>query len=678
MAKLKDLKVSIGLSGDNKSKLDAGLKGVQQQFKTGMGKVQAGLRTAGIAMTAAITAPLVAMAAKAVQAFDQQAKAIAQVEAGLKSTGNQVGYTSKQLQQLASNLQNKTLFGDEEILKDATAQLLTFTNIAGENFQKTQAIALDLATRLDGDLKGASIMLGKALNDPVANLSALSRAGIQFSAEQKEVIKSMAETGRMGEAQALILEELEKQYGGSAQAAAKAGMGPFKQLSNSLGDLQEQFGKLILEFITPMVPKIRSVMDAFLNLSSSAKRNILLIAGALGAAGPIALAVSALIPVIGALISPVGLVAAAVVALAYLVIDNFAQIEKAIVPVINKVIVFQNKTKGLSILAELVGNAYVQGFKNVLAAAKMVMRSIDGIGQALMHTADLDFSKAKDALADVYAENLDTIIERSKETGASILDAINRGMQAEDLEFVKVGQLSARVVEFKNQLKSMFSASGPGGAVEVAVTPTAKAAAAATTGLLISSDAAAQTTSAVSRMNDMVAVSVDLAGQASAAFVGLGEALAGMATGTMNVGQFMASVLTSLADLLGQIGQQFIAAGIAAAQFYANLIANPFAAVAAGVALVAASGIIKALGSKLANNEVPQMAEGGLFTGASLAMVGEGPGTSLANPEVVAPLDKLQQMMGGGNVTVTGRLDGRDILISSERAGFDRNRVRGF
>ena len=75
---------------------------------------------------------------------------------------------------------------------------------------------------------------------------------------------------------------------------------------------------------------------------------------------------------------------------------------------------------------------------------------------------------------------------------------------------------------------------------------------------------------------------------------------------------------------------------------------------------------------------IPQMADGGLFTGASLAMVGEGPGTSAINPEVVAPLDKLQQMMGGGNVTVTGRLDGRDILISSERAGFDRNRVRGF
>jgi len=59
-------------------------------------------------------------------------------------------------------------------------------------------------------------------------------------------------------------------------------------------------------------------------------------------------------------------------------------------------------------------------------------------------------------------------------------------------------------------------------------------------------------------------------------------------------------------------------------------------------------------------------------------MVGEGPGTSLANPEVVAPLDKLQSMMGGGNVTVTGMIRGQDILISNERSLLDRNRVRGF
>ena len=71
-------------------------------------------------------------------------------------------------------------------------------------------------------------------------------------------------------------------------------------------------------------------------------------------------------------------------------------------------------------------------------------------------------------------------------------------------------------------------------------------------------------------------------------------------------------------------------------------------------------------------------AAGGLVTGPTLGLIGEGPGTSLSNPEVIAPLDKLQQMMGGGHVTVTGMIRGSDILISNERATLDRNRVRGF
>jgi len=58
---------------------------------------------------------------------------------------------------------------------------------------------------------------------------------------------------------------------------------------------------------------------------------------------------------------------------------------------------------------------------------------------------------------------------------------------------------------------------------------------------------------------------------------------------------------------------------------------------------------------------VQGFAAGGLVTGPTLGMIGEGPGTTLSNPEVIAPLDKLQQMMGGGNVTVTGMIRGSDI-----------------
>lgn len=193
----------------------------------------------GLAVTGAATSAL--------RAADAQEKAVAKVANGIRSTAGAAGLALRELEEEASRLQGVSLFGDEQILADATAQLLTFTNIAGEQFKRTQAVALDLATKLDGDLKSASIQLGKALNDPVANLSALSRSGIQFSKDQQSVIKSLAESGRLAEAQSVILGELERQYGGTAKAAAEAGLGPLQQLGNTLGDINEELGQAILE-----------------------------------------------------------------------------------------------------------------------------------------------------------------------------------------------------------------------------------------------------------------------------------------------------------------------------------------------------------------------------------------------------------------------------------------------
>ena len=71
------------------------------------------------------------------------------------------------------------------------------------------------------------------------------------------------------------------------------------------------------------------------------------------------------------------------------------------------------------------------------------------------------------------------------------------------------------------------------------------------------------------------------------------------------------------------------------------------------------------------------MAEGGLVTGPTTALIGEGPGTTAANPEVVAPLDKLKSMIGGGNqhITVTGKLIGNDIFLSNAITGVNRLRT---
>jgi|DEB0MinimDraft_10_1074344.scaffolds.fasta_scaffold00541_3 hypothetical protein len=265
------------------------------------------MKRTGQTLSRNLTLPIVAMGTASVIAFDKQAKAIAQVEAGLKSTGNAAGFTSEQLQKMASELQAKTLFGDEDILQNATAQLLTFTNIAGKEFSRTQKVVADLATKsFKGDLKSASIQLGKALNDPVANLSALSRAGIQFTKEQKELIKSLVETNKLADAQSIILDELETQFGGAAEAAANAGLGPFQQLRNSLGDVSEEFGKLIMENIEPLKAGLLSLIEFLRNLTTEQKKTTLKVAAFVAVIGPLLMILGSIITSVGSVLGAFG------------------------------------------------------------------------------------------------------------------------------------------------------------------------------------------------------------------------------------------------------------------------------------------------------------------------------------------------------------------------------------
>jgi hypothetical protein len=131
MAKLGDLVVRIG--ADTRD-LNKSLGRVQRNMRSMVGNMQ----NMGRTISQSVTLPLAGMAALSIQAFRDQAKAVAQVEQGLKSTGNTAGKTLQELTDMATDLQKKTLFGDEDILQNATAQLLTFTNITGREFDRTQ------------------------------------------------------------------------------------------------------------------------------------------------------------------------------------------------------------------------------------------------------------------------------------------------------------------------------------------------------------------------------------------------------------------------------------------------------------------------------------------------------------------------------------------------------------
>ena len=153
-----------------------------------------------------------------------------------------------------------------------------------------------------------------------------------------------------------------------------------------------------------------------------------------------------------------------------------------------------------------------------------------------------------------------------------------------------------------------------------------------------------------------------------------GAILAGEAT-FKDMGSF---ILRQFATLLSQLGEMFIKYGMALVSFQiATISMNGPLAIAAGVALIGAGAAINARMSKMAEGGIPGLAEGGIVTGPTLALIGEG-----RESEAVIPLSKLSAMMDGGGgsqrVEVVGRISGSDILLSNERAARNRTRQRGF
>jgi SLT domain-containing protein len=183
-----------------------------------------------------------------IKAAQEQVRVETQLDAVLKSTGEAAGLNAEQLKDMAAEMQSMTTFGDEAVIGMQNL-LLTFTNIGGSGgiFERTTKVALDVATAMGMDLKSSALQLGKALNDPATGLSMLTRVGITFSEEQKKVIKQLQATGDMAGAQTVILQELERQFGGSAEAAASTFGGAMTQVQNAVGDVMEALGNFVVK-----------------------------------------------------------------------------------------------------------------------------------------------------------------------------------------------------------------------------------------------------------------------------------------------------------------------------------------------------------------------------------------------------------------------------------------------
>lgn len=174
----------------------------------------------------------------------------------IKSMGLSSKVTASQIGDLASALSLKTGI-DDDAIQSGQNLLLTFGNVAssagkaGGVFEKTTGLMVDLSAAMGTDAKSSAVQLGKALNDPIKGISALSRVGVSFTEQQKEQIKGFVEGGKLAKAQGIILGELTKQFGGAAEAMAT----PADKAKVAYGELKEAIGLAFLPVLDNVLTK---------------------------------------------------------------------------------------------------------------------------------------------------------------------------------------------------------------------------------------------------------------------------------------------------------------------------------------------------------------------------------------------------------------------------------------
>jgi hypothetical protein len=269
-------KVEVAIVGDASSMVRAfrqadGAAGRFGKKGSKMGAIGMGLLAGGAAGAAlAISQGLSAALQTGISEFSEAQKVSAQTAAALKSTGGAAGVTQQHIESMASSMQEATGLEDD-MIQSSQNLLLTFTKINNSGpdkiFDRATRATADLSVALGKDMNSSALMVGKALNDPIRGVTALGRAGVQFTAGQKATIKSLVDTGNVAGAQKMILKELETQVGGSAKAFGETTPGQMEKAKRAFEDLSQGAVAAVAPLAAAVLPgltaAIRGVTDFF-------------------------------------------------------------------------------------------------------------------------------------------------------------------------------------------------------------------------------------------------------------------------------------------------------------------------------------------------------------------------------------------------------------------------------
>ena len=591
----KTLSVKLSL---NDKQFQSSLKKATRSMK----KFGKNLQKTGQNLSRNLTLPILAFGAASVKAFDDQVKAETKLRTSLK--GNEEAFA--RLAKQARELQKETLFGDE-----ATIEAQSFLAQLGLNEQailKLTPLIQDFATAQGIGLTDAAKLVAKSVG---SSTNALSRYGIQIE-------------GAVGSADRLdsAVGALSTAFGGQAKAIAKEGLGPLTQLKNELGDVSEEFGKLVLEQIEPLKQSLQGLAERLRNLTPAQKENIVQFAKYAALIGPALIVLGKLATAIGGIIKAMRTLTALAIANPFVLLGTAVT---ALVGIMGFAILDTEKFIKTALQMGKVGKFIAKVVLGALSAISPKYQAyfavIDKVGQSL----DEQEGKLKDSTKEIDA-NKDAVDKLN--TSLQNLNNTQQGGEAPPSRTTITGKKVGPLEQEKG-----FGVTTPSKITETAT--------------------------AVDVLGGSLTKLEQIGLQLESTFV---NAFSSMQEGAELSFKAIGKVaLNAARDVIKAKLSEAIATQIAKI-----LISVPFPL---NVGIAAGAGA--AVGG-LFNKAIPAFADGGIVSGPTVGLMGEYAGAN-TNPEVIAPLNKLKDMIGGQTVQVQGMISGEDIFLSNDRYSRRKN-----
>jgi hypothetical protein len=255
-----NINILSNFNGSGFDRLEKELK----RLTTPMEKIGAVSRALAPAAVIGLTA-LTGMAVGAVRAAEEAQVAdnrLRNIVDSMGLFGNQTETVTQRLFDFADATELSTAV-DGDLIRSTQAKLLTFANLAktadqvGGAMDRATLAAIDLAAAGFGEAEQNAVQLGKALQDPVKGITALARSGVTFTEQEKEKIATLVESGKVLEAQDMILSAIETQVGGTAAATATGSA----KMTVAFNMMADEIGKVLLPLVETLVPIMVGFFD---------------------------------------------------------------------------------------------------------------------------------------------------------------------------------------------------------------------------------------------------------------------------------------------------------------------------------------------------------------------------------------------------------------------------------